>query len=114
MNDLIQRLVEAIFRQEGMPPSWPNPGNLRAAPWLAKPTIVKGFWHPASRAEGVAGAAHVVALHIAKGDTLAQLIEVWAPPNENNTAQYIANVAKWAQISDPHIQLYKLLGVEQH
>jgi len=114
VNDLIQRLVEAIFRQEGMGPTHSNPGNLRAAPWLAKPTIVKGFWHPASRAEGVAGAAHVVALHIARGDSLAQLIEVWAPPSENNTAQYITNVAKWAQISDPHIQLYKLLGVEQH
>ena len=109
MTDLIQRLVNAIIRQEGMPPDYPNPGNLRAAPWLVKPTILKGFWRPDSRAEGVAGAAHVVALDVARGDSLATLISSWAPPGENQTARYIANVKAWAAIPDEHVPLWTYL-----
>lgn len=67
MTNLIERITEAIFRQEGMPLDYHNPGNLRGAPWLTKPVIEKGFWQPASRAQGVAGAAHVIALRIAMG-----------------------------------------------
>src|ERR1019366_9075499 len=100
MNDLLQRLVNAIIRQEGMPADYANPGNLRAAPWLSKPMIAIGFWRPVSRAEGVAGAAHVVALHVARGESLATLISSWAPPTENHTLAYIANVKLWAQIPD--------------
>lgn len=109
MNDLIQRITLAIFRREGMSPTYANPGNLRAAPWLSKPTITKGFWRPNSRAQGVAGAAHVVALHIAEGNSLAQLIGIWAPPSENDTASYIANVKEWAQIPDETVPLWTLL-----
>jgi hypothetical protein len=111
MNDLIQRITAAIIRQEGMSPSYSNPGNLRAAPWLTKPLIVGGFWHPETRAEGVAGIAHVVALHIAEGNTLTQLITIWAPPTENNTAAYIANVKSWASILDENQPLWSYLGV---
>lgn len=109
MNDLIQRITLAIFRQEGMSPTYANPGNLRAAPWLTKPTITKGFWRPTSRAQGMAGAAHVVALHIARGESLAQLISSWAPPSENDTARYMANVKEWARISDEKVPLWTLL-----
>ena len=98
MNDLIQRIVAAIIRQEGEPADSVNPGNLRAAPWLHpssdQPYIVNGFWVPASRAEGVAGLAHVVALHIAEGDSLTTFISGYAPPGDGNaTAIYIENVA---------------------
>ena len=109
MNDLIQRLVNAIIRQEGMPVSYKNPGNLRAAPWLSKPTITGGFWSPDSRVEGVAGAAHVVALHVAEGNCLATLISIWAPPPKNPTAVYIANVKAWAAIPDEHVPLWTYL-----
>ena len=78
MNDLVQRIVNAIIRQEGMSPTYCNPGNLRAAPWLPGAFIASGFWRPATRNQGVAGAAHVVVLHIAEGDTLTQLISLWA------------------------------------
>ena len=101
MNDLVQRIVNAIFRQEGMSAEYFNPGNLRYAPWLESPRLVGGFWNPTSRAQGVAGAAHVVALHIAEGNSLTQLITIWAPPSDGNaTAQYIANVKEWAAIPD--------------
>lgn len=109
MNDLIQRLVSAIFRQEGMPGDYPNPGNLRGAPWLVRPIIANGFWHPKSRQEGIAGAAHVVALHIARGESLVQLIGSWAPPSENDTATYIKNVKEWAGIADEHVPLMNYL-----
>ena len=93
-----------------MGPSSANPGNLRAAPWLSNPLIVLGFWRPNSRAEGVAGLAHCVALRIAEGETLAQLITAWAPPSDgNNTAAYIANVKNWAAIPDENVPLYNYL-----
>jgi hypothetical protein len=107
MNDLIQRIANAIFRQEGMPADNVNPGNLRAAPWLTNPLISNGFWIPLTRGEGVAGAAHVVALRIAMGQSLTQLISAWAPASDGNaTATYIANVKDWAAIPDEHQPLY--------
>jgi hypothetical protein len=110
MNDLIQRIVNAIIRQEGMPAEYFNPGNLRAAPWLSRITIVGGFWNPVSRGQGIAGAAHVVALHIAEGNSLCQLIGIWAPPSDgNNTLAYIANVKEWAAIPDENAPLYTFL-----
>ncbi len=113
MNDLIQRIVLAIFRQEGMPADYPNPGNLRGAVWLPGSHVHNGFWEPDSRAQGVAGAAHLVALRIAEGYTLAELIGSWAPvPDGNPTAQYIANVKQWAAIPDEHAALWNFLLTE--
>ena len=110
LNDLITRLVNAIIRQEGMSPTYCNPGNLRAAPWLKNPKIVNGFWIPVSRAQGIAGAAHVVALHIAEGNSLTQLIEIWAPESDaNDTPSYIADVKEWAKIPDENAPLYTFI-----
>jgi hypothetical protein len=109
VTDLIQRIVAAIIRQEGMPPEHPNPGNLRGAPWLDHPVIAGGFWRPTTRAQGIAGAAHVVALHVARGESLAQLIASWAPLAENKTAVYISNVKLWARIPDEHAPLFRYL-----
>src|ERR1019366_2897499 len=44
MTDLIQRIVNAIIRQEGMAADYTNPGNLRGAPWRTDPLIQKAFW----------------------------------------------------------------------
>jgi hypothetical protein len=110
VNDLIERIVSAILRQEGMPLDYANPGNLRGAPWLSNPTITNGFWQPNSRSEGIAGAAHVVALHIAEGNSLDQLITIWAPPSDgNDTAAYIANVKEWADIPDATVALWNYI-----
>jgi len=129
MSDLISRITNAIFRQEGESSTMPNPGNLRDAPWFPKglqgrryypvdpntanivPEFLKysssgGFWVPRSRAEGIAGAAHVVALHIAKGESLRELISSWAPPSENQTEIYIKNVAAWAGIPNTNLPLW--------
>ena len=110
INDLAQRITNAIFKQEGMPADYKNPGNLRSAPWLKDPLIYNGFWEPQNRLEGEAGALHVVALHIAEGNTLRQLISIWAPPSDNNdTEQYIANVKEWANIADENVVLWTYL-----
>ena len=111
MNDLITRIVNAIIRQEGMPPLFSNPGNLRTAPWYPAPVITGGFWIPPSRNAGVAGAAHVVALRIAEGQSLAQLISAWAPESDGNaTAAYIQNVKEWAEIPDETVPLWNFIG----
>ena len=110
VNDLIERIVNAIIRQEGEPATALNPGNLRAAPWLNRPIISGGFWVPVNRAAGVAGIAHVVALHIAEGNSLSQLIAIWAPASDgNDVAAYIANVKDWANIPDETAALWSYL-----
>ena len=117
MNDLIQRIVNAIIRQEGMPATWTNPGNLRNAPWLTNPVVNAGFWRPATRAEGVAGLAHLVALHIAQGNTLRDFIAGhpgiyagFAPgADRNDPTVYIADVKNWAGIADENIPLWSLI-----
>jgi hypothetical protein len=127
MTDLIQRLAEAIFRQEGMGEEHTNPGNLRDCPWFPVRNAGKmdryypgtsplqfvqyeqGFWKPRSRPEGVAGAVHVIALRIAQGESLRQLISAWAPPSENDTEAYISNVKNWARIPDDCVPLWSFL-----
>ncbi len=117
MNDLIQRIVNAIIRQEGMKPDYVNPGNLRGAPWLTAPLIINNFWRPVSRNVGVAGLAHLVALHVAQGNTLTDFIAGhpgvyagFAPgADKNDPATYIANVKLWAKIPDENIPMWNLI-----
>ena len=94
-----------------MPLTWPNPGNLRSAPWLSSPHISNGFWVPANRTQGIAGAAHCVALRIAMGQSLRQLISAWAPLSDGNaTSTYIKNVSQWANIPDVDEPLENLIA----
>lgn len=109
MSTVIDLIATAIFRQEGMGPTYTNPGNLRRAPWLTNVEIDAGFWRPRSRAEGVAGAIHVIALAIARGKSLKQLIYQWAPPNENKTRKYLSNVSMWTGITDVDKPLWDFL-----
>jgi len=117
MNDLIQRVVNAICTQEGMPGDYANPGNLRGAPWLTEPLILNGFWRPNSRAQGVAGLAHLVALHTAEGNTLTDFIAGhpgvyagFAPGGDkNDPVAYIANVKQWAAIPDADVPLLNFI-----
>ena len=111
MNDLIQRITNAIIKQEGMSLNYSNPGNLRAAPWRMNPLIANGFWQPATRAEGVAGIAHVVALHIAEGNTLTQLISRWAPEADGtDPTVYIADLMQWTGIPDATVPLWNYMS----
>lgn len=118
VTDLLQRIVNAVLRQEGEPPTAHNPGNLVAAPWLSGPVPMLGrFWYPATRNEGIAGLAHLVALHVAEGNTLRDFISGhpgvyagFAPGADgNNDAAYIANVCAWAAIPDPDVPLWQYI-----
>ncbi len=119
MNDLIQRIVNAIIQQEGMPADYRNPGNLRNAPWLTTPVLIHGFWQPANRGVGVAGLAHLVALHIAQINTLRDFIAGhpgvyagFAPGADHNKPDvYIDNVMNWASIPGRDVPLWRLLVV---
>ena len=117
MNDLIQRIVNAMLLQEGMSLTYSNPMNLRGAPWLTSPTIAAGFWRPATRAEGVAGGAHLVALHIAQGNSVTDFIAGhpgvyagFAPGADGNKPDvYIANVCAWAGIPDATVPMWNFI-----
>ena len=117
MNDLLQRIVNAMIRQEGMAHDYANPGNLRGAPWLSAPLIQNGFWKPVSRAVGVAGLAHVVALHIAQGNSLTDFIgghpgvyAGFAPgADKNDPVSYIAHIAEWAEIPSATLPLWNFI-----
>jgi hypothetical protein len=115
MNDLIQRIVNAVVRQEGEPATAHNAGNLRGAPWLPQPVpMMGGFWYPGTRAEGLAGLAHLVTLHIAQGNTLRDFIgghpgvyAGFAPSADNNNVDaYVRDVMQWAGIADSNIPMW--------
>lgn len=124
--DLLNKLVQAIIRQEGSLIGT-NPGNLRDCPWF--PIDGQGirhypdgeqvhyittdsgrFWKPATYAQGMAGLYHVLCLKIAEGMSLRQVIYHWAPPNENDTARYLADMQAWAGIGDADMPLWKWMG----
>ncbi|MDE1766554.1 MAG: hypothetical protein KGI27_09850 [Thaumarchaeota archaeon] len=101
MNDLLVKLAGAIATAEGYfaPNSVPardnNPGDLRAAPWLPAAKIVRNFTVFSSPAQGIGGLYHQLALDIARGDTLRQLVYRWAPPEDgNNTENYLKETAR--------------------
>lgn len=101
--DLLSNLASAIATEEGFfaheqSPNLPqrnhNPGDLRAAPWLVHPVIANNFWKAESAEQGIAGLYHQLALDIARGWSLEQLITSWAPATDHNrTDQYLRNIA---------------------
>lgn len=102
MQDLIGKIVSAIATGEGyfapgdtVPKRDHNPGDLRDAPWLPNPHIEAGFVKFDSDAAGIAGEMHQVALDIARGKSLRQLLMKLTPAADgNNTANYIAEAAR--------------------
>lgn len=117
-SNFIFKLASAIATAEGfftsgsLPERNNNPGDLRGAPWvLPHPVIEHGFWVASSRAAGIAGLYHQIALGIARGESLRQLISIWAPPTENNTTNYIAETARRVGITDLDAPLWNNLDV---
>lgn len=76
-----------------------NPGNLRFANQPGATPGKGGFAKFSTPEEGAAALVRQVALDVSRGNTLATLISKYAPPSENNTAQYIAQAAKSLGIS---------------
>lgn len=120
-TDLVRRIADGIIQQEGMPPEYDNPGNLRGCPWLNPSSpfarITAGFWRPGSRRIGVAGLHHIAALHIAQGNSLNDFIAGhpgvyagFAPGADGNKPDiYVSNLMKWCGISDKNAPLWNLI-----
>jgi hypothetical protein len=119
---VVSALADAIQAQEGYYPGSlsyrnNNPGNLvyvgqaNAVPGLG------GFAKYNSYQDGRAGLEAQITLDAVRGTdvngspttTVSELLTSWAPPSENNTAAYIANVSA-ATGFDPDAPLSTLVG----
>ena len=111
MSLVVQVLADAIQKKEGWFPGSRsfrnnNPGNIwdgigkgkTARIWPDTPIDDKGFLVFATYAAGRALLERQIQINVDRGATLAALIARWAPPSENDTAKYIADVSKWTGI----------------
>lgn len=102
----VELLVRAISTQEGELGSHNrnNPGNLRyagqlgatAPGWDGKgdaPVATFDTW-----TRGTVALFRQVWLQVDEGQTVRQVVTQYAPPNENDTAKYIADVALWTKL----------------
>lgn len=108
----VEPIAAAIERMEGFYPgslAWRNnnPGNLVFVGQPGARAGAGGFAAFDSVELGRQALKNQIQLDIDRGRdaagrpvvTLADLIASWAPPSENDTAQYIRNVAAWTGIS---------------
>ena len=108
-------IPEAIAREEGWNLTPParcrrhcNPGNLDYSGWESKfggvmETVPEGetarFAKFPDAPSGFAALVELCGYPKYKGGTLANLITAWAPPSENNTSSYLANVCRWTGLT---------------
>ena len=107
-TDPVILLCCAIATQEGWfgpetntPVERRNPGDLRYAQQM---NATAPGWNGQGAAPiatfstpetGITGLFRQIWLQIAEGQTVAQIIAQWAPPNENDTSTYLQNVLDW-------------------
>ena len=80
-----------------------NPLNIRHNPDLfqgeVRPGTDKAFKQFTSAAYGYRAAFVTLGTYLTRGwDTIEKIISHWAPPNENDTKAYVANVEKWSGV----------------
>ncbi len=82
-----------------------NPGNIRyveSVKWqgLDDPPQENGFCRFKSPTYGIRAIARQLITYFDRDDcnTVRQMISKWAPPSENPTEKYIANVASWMKV----------------
>jgi hypothetical protein len=95
----MSKLAQAIAKEEGIdvPGSVPNrdnnPGDLRHSPHsFHTPSDPNGIGQIPTRAQGWEDLVRQLTLFAQRGLTLQQAIYEFAPPNENNSAGYLAFV----------------------
>jgi hypothetical protein len=120
---VIPRIAELIAREEGygipgaIPTTHDNPGDLRHSPHsfhgAGAPDAIGSIDTPE---DGWADLVRQLDLYAARGLTLAQAIYEWAPPNENNTAAYLAYVVSGLGISadTPLSQAILIPGIDAY
>src|SRR5690348_7232620 len=107
MQGFVDRLASAIATEEGyysQDPNVPprrlnNPGDITATPgWKG---LSEGrFRKYSTAAEGICDLYRLILVKMMAGATLRELIYSWAPPNENNTENYIRETARRVGIPD--------------
>ncbi len=78
-----------------------NPGNLRANQFRGSQGVDgSGYAIFDTMQNGVRGSARQLVLYFSRGiNTVEKIISTWAPSNENNTAAYVAAVAKYVGVN---------------
>ena len=105
---------EAIAREEGFgvagsrPTRNNNPGDLEYHAWMEPfggkletplPGKTARFACFPSANQGFAAMRHLFGFPLYKGKTVAEALNMWAPPVENATNSYIANVCAWTGLT---------------
>lgn len=96
----MSKLAELISKMEGfgIPGTVPtrdhNPGDLRHSPHSEHPGDPNGIGVIDNDADGWADLERQLQLFAQRGLTLAQAIYTFAPPNENNTEDYLKFVCQ--------------------
>lgn len=90
-----------------------NPGDLISTPtWHGK--VDGRFRVYPTLADGLAAAYSLVIAHVVAGNSLRQLISIWAPASDgNNTNQYIKETAERCGIDNIDEPLKNYLGIEK-
>jgi hypothetical protein len=120
MMGIVDSICSAIAQMEGWnidgsrPRRSNNPGDLRAAPWIANAKMDGGYWKADTPAQGIAGLYHQVTLDIARGYSLKLLIYAWAPASDgNDPTSYLNHVMQWTGITDPNVPLWNFLELRK-
>jgi len=116
--DLIESICCAIATAEGAfhpdpnvaPRRTNNPGDIMESdPARIGKLRLRKF---TTLAEGTAALYADIAIKIRRGLTLRELISIYAPPNENDTSNYINETVRRTGI-DPDVKLWTLLRLER-
>jgi hypothetical protein len=112
-------LMEAIAREEGfyvartLPNRRNNPGDIVEGTFAqahgALPTDGSRFAHFPSADVGFNAMRSLLNAHYL-GLTVSEALNKWAPPVENQTNSYIANVCKWTGLTPDTIVTKEIIG----
>jgi hypothetical protein len=110
--------IEAIAREEGFyalktrPNRNNNPGDIEFGKFAIAHGATSGDPRFAIFPNAAAGFAAMRALLLSAyvGLTVAQTLNKWAPPVENNVNSYIANVCAWTGLTPETVLTSELIG----
>ena len=80
-----------------------NPGNIRDSgiDWKGRTGATKGFVDFDTLHNGIRAIGRNLRTHQLRGEkTIRQLVSAYAPPSENDTEKYIADVCEWTGIAE--------------
>lgn len=117
----LEDLASAIATAEGyfaadpnvIPRRLNNPGDLKFAGQLNATKDETGFARFSSPQAGIVGLYRQILASMARGISLRQLITGWAPPNENDTSNYLAETIRRLGGIDPDVPLWDLIELRR-